>query len=217
MKVKLTIMIVLTSAIALFTSYEYGQAASKSDKAGAAASKADKTASASPKIGIVCIRRVFQDCKRNAKYKEQAIGEQEKVVAELEQLSKEIDAEKTGLKTLRTGSGDYMARVKVILEKQANLEAQREFRKQQIELQDQRWTETLYGDILHITSETAKQKGLDMVFDKDEPELPAPTANELMLTIRTHKLVYSGGCADITDEVIERLDAAETEKPKTTG
>jgi len=201
---------VLISIIVLFTSYEYSRAEPKSDKAGT-------TVSASPKIGVVCIRKVFQECRRNAKYKEQAAAEQDKIVAELEQLSKEIDAEKTGLKAFRTGSSDYMARVKEILKKQANLEAQREFQKQQIELQDQRWTETLYSDILRTTGAVAKQKGLDMVFDKDEPEFPSPSANELMLTIRTHKLIYSGGCVDITDGVILRLDATETEKQKTKG
>jgi Skp family chaperone for outer membrane proteins len=210
MKTKLAILAGLISAIALLVSYAYS-------KANPAVTKADKTASAPPKIGVVCIRRIFQDCQRNAKYKEQATNEQDKAIAELERLSKEIDNEKAGLRSLRTGSSDYMARVKEILEKQASLEAQREFRKQQLELQDQRWTETLYGDILRITGEVAKQKGLDMVFDKDEPELPAPTANELMLTIRTHKLIYSGGCVDITADVIERLDTLETEKQKTKG
>jgi Skp family chaperone for outer membrane proteins len=210
MKTKLAILAGLISAIALLVNYAYS-------KANPVETKADKTASTPPKIGVVCIRRIFQDCKRNAKYKEQAVNEQEKAIAELEQLSKEIDNEKAGLRSLRTGSSDYMARVKEILEKQASLEAQREFRKQQLELQDQRWTETLYGDILRITGEVAKQKGLDMVFDKDEPELPSPTANELMLTIRTHKLIYSGGCVDVTADVIERLDTMETEKQKTKG
>jgi Skp family chaperone for outer membrane proteins len=215
MKTKLTILTVLIIAIALFTSYECGQASPKSDKA--AAPKADKVASVSSKIGVVCIRSIFQNCRRNAKYKEEVTSEQEKTITELEQLSKEIDNEKSGLRSLRTGSSDYMARVKEILEKQANLEAQREFRKQQIEIQDQRWTEALYSDILRTIGEVAKQKELDMVFDRDEPEFPSSSANELMLTIRTHKTVYSGGCADITNEVIGRLDAAEAEKQKTKG
>jgi Skp family chaperone for outer membrane proteins len=68
----------------------------------------------------------------------------------------------------------------------------------------------IYTDILRIVNEVAQQKGLDLVLEKNEPELLDSTpANELMLTIRTHKVLYSGGCVDITDEVIARLDAGK--------
>ena len=167
-------------------------------------SKADKPAS---KIGVVSIRKIFGDCKRNVKYREEAVAEQNRVIAELERLAKEVEAGRAGLRTLKEGSSDHLALVKELLTKQANLQAQQEFHKQQMELKDQRWTEELYKDILRVTSKVAEQKGLDLVFEKDEIELPAVSANELMLTIRTHKLLYSGGCLDITDEVMARVDA----------
>ena len=53
-----------------------------------------------------------------------------------------------------------------------------------------------------------KEKGLDLVFENSEPELSALNANELELIMGTHKLLYSGGCLDITDEVMTRLDAS---------
>jgi len=164
---------------------------------------------ADSRIGVVSIRRVFQECKTNAKYRQEATAEQDKVIAELQKLSKEIEAEKAGLKTLKTGSSDYMEQVRVLLEKQAKLEAEQEFYKQHLALKDQRWTEQLYQEILEVTGEIARQKGLDMVFERNEPELPAPSTNELMLMIRTHKLLYSEGCVDITDEVTSRLDSQQ--------
>jgi len=184
----------IAGAVVLSLAYEYSQAASKSEQL-------------QSKIGVVSIQRVFQQCKRNTEYREETDVEQEKIIAELDKLSKEIEAERAGLKTLKTGSSDHLALMKGIFEKQAKLQAQREFHKQQITLKDQRWTEQLYQDILRITGEVAKQKGLDLVFEKDEIELPAASANDLMLTIRTHKLLYCGGCLDISDEVMTRLDA----------
>jgi len=197
MKIKGMILSCLIGAVVLFILMprgEYSRAESKADKP-------------CLNIGVVSIRKIFQDCKRNDKYVEEATAEQDKVVAELEKLSKELEAEKAGLKTLKAGSSDHLALIKEILTKQASLQAQQEFHKQQIALKDQKWTEQLYKDILRETSEVAEQKGLDLVFEKDEIELPASSANDLMLTIRTHKLLYSGGCLDITDEVMARLDA----------
>ena len=164
------------------------------------------------KIGVVNIREIFQNCKRNESYRQQATAEQDKVIAELEKLAKQIEAEKAGLKTLKVGSSDYMELMKELMSKQANLQAQQEFYKQHIELKDQQWTERLYEDILKQTAVVAEQKALAVVFEKDEVDLPAANANDLMLTIRTHKILYSGGAEDITAEVMEKLNIMESEK-----
>ncbi|MHC4265599.1 MAG: OmpH/Skp family outer membrane protein [Planctomycetota bacterium] len=163
---------------------------------------------AGSKMAVVSIQKIFQQCQTNAKYRQQAALEQEQALAELDQLTKEIEAQKAGLNTLKPGSTDYLQSMHDILKKQGELEAKREFTKQSFALKDQQWTMKIYTDILRIVNEVAQQKGLDLVLEKNEPELLDSTpANELMLTIRTHKVLYSGGCQDITDEIIARLDA----------
>ena len=99
--------------------------------------------------------------------------------------------------------------VKDVFTKQAQIQAQEEFYKQQLALKDQRWYEALYADIIKEIGKVAGRKALTAVFEKDEIDLPAANINELMLAIRTHKLLYNGGCLDITDEVIAKLDAKE--------
>lgn len=207
MKIK-TIIFVLLAGVAVLTVpmlwAEEGRANSQADKP--APQTADRP---SVKIGVVSVRRLFQNSKKNAVYMEQAGAEQSKIIAELEKLSREIEAERAGLKVLKEGSSDYLTAMRQLLTKQASFQAQQEFHKQQMELKDHQWTEQLYKDILRHTEEVAKQKGLDLVFERDEVELPSPSANELMMTIRTHKLLYSGGCQDITADVLARLDAEQ--------
>jgi len=194
MKTKAVILICLIGAVVLTFAYEYSRAESKTDTAGF-------------KVGVVSVRKVFQECKRYAKYRDEATAERQSMLAELDKLSKEVDAEEAGLKTLIVGSDDYLASWKEILEKKGKLEALRQFYKQQIELKDVRWTEQLYEDILRITGELAAQKGLDLVLESSRPEFPSVSALGLAQTIRTHKLLYSNGSLDITDELIARLDA----------
>jgi Skp family chaperone for outer membrane proteins len=162
-----------------------------------------------PKIGVVSIRRVFGECKRNADYREKTNAEQSRILAELEKLSSEIESERAGLRTLKEGSSDYLEAMRQSLNKQASLQAMQQFHKQQMELKDQQFTEQLYQDILQAAGEVAREEGFDLVFDKDEAEFPSPSANELMMTIRTHKLLYSEGCIDITEAVLSRLDAGQ--------
>ena len=160
-----------------------------------------------PAIGVVSIRKIFRDCKKTAQYREQTNAERQQISAGLAKLDNEIKAQREGLKTLKVGSENYMAQVKELLLKQANLQAQQEFHKQQLSIQEQQITETIYSDILRITGEIAKQKGLDLVLEASEPELPATSPTELEMSMGTHKLLYGGGCVDITDDVIKKLDA----------
>jgi len=165
-----------------------------------------------PAMGVVSIRKIFRDCKKTAQYRERTNAERQQLNAELVKLDNEIKAQREGLKTLKVGSENYLAQVKEILQKQASLQAQQEFHKQQLSLKEQQITETIYADILRVTGEIAKQKGLELVFEASEPELPATSPTELELSMGTHKLLYGGGCVDITDEVIKRLDNDLLEK-----
>lgn len=168
-----------------------------------------KQSSTGLKVAVVSIRKIFQQCQRGASYREEVTAEQNRVIAELEKLSREIEAEKAGLRTLKEDSSDYMALAKELFEKQANYQARQEFYKQQIELKDKLWTKGLYQDILRIAGEVAKEKGLDLVFREDEVDFSETNTTELGLAMRVQKLLYSGGCLDITDEVTARLDAEE--------
>ena len=168
-----------------------------------AQSKGDTT---SLEIGTVSILKIFRDCKRSAVHRSQLIAEQRAIVAELERLSIEIQAEEAGLKALKIDSSDYMVRRKEIINKRVNMEAQQEFSKEQMILKQYKWSKELYQEILSIVSELAGERGLDLVIEKDEIDLLAFGINELSQTIRTHKVLYSGGCVDISDEVVARLD-----------
>ncbi len=186
--------------IFLSVGYEHSRAGQKVDTTG-------------PKIGVISVRKVLRNCKRSAKYKVEVLADQGRKNAELEKLSKEIEAQEAGLKVLKPGSADYIAQLKELIDKRYNLEAQQDFNKQQNALKYHRWTEDLYKGILQVTKDLAGQKGLDLVFGNDEPEFPVASAEELWMTISTHKMLYSAGCLDLTNEVIARLDAMESANP----
>jgi len=194
MKIKIMVLSCLISIVVLFVGYEYSRAESEADKRVL-------------RIGVVSVSKILQDCKRSAKYRQETAAERDRIIAELQKLRAEVEAEEAGLKTLKTGSSDYMALVKEVLQKRAIFQAQQKFYEQQMVLKEQRMVEELYKDVLGAISEVAGRKDLDLVFEKTEPEFPVPSAEELDRTISTHKLLYSGGCLDITSEVTARLDA----------
>ena len=183
----------LLFAVVLFMGDEYSRAEVKADIPGL-------------KIGVVSIQEIFDKCERSSRYRQETIAERGRVEVKLEKLAKEIEAAKAGLKAYKAGSSEHSALIKDIFEKQASLQAEQEFYKQQMPLKEQRMIEGLYKDILQVTREVAERKGLDLVFERTEPALPASSSTELTMIISTHKLLYSGNCSDITDEVLARLN-----------
>ena len=193
MKTRTMVLCCLMGMIVLATGYEYSQAQPK--------------VSAGPlKIGVTNIMKVFRDCKRSAAHRTEIIAEQGKIRAELTTLSKQLEAEEAALRALKAESDDYLVQRRELINKRANLEAQQTFNKEQTVLKEYKWSKKLYQDILRITEEVAKQKGLDLVLEEEEIDAFSLSLNEINQTIRTHKVLYSGGCVDISDEVMARLD-----------
>lgn len=165
-----------------------------------------------PKIGVVSMREVFKASAKHKQYSAQAMSRQVQARSQLEDLKKSVDGEEAELKTLRQGTPDYTQQLQTVIEKRAKLQSQQEFLKQQSVLEDKKWLEDLYQAFSRATQTIAKEKGLDLVLERTEPEFPVPS-DELMSTLYTHKVIYAGGCLELTSEVTTRLDADETLKP----
>jgi Skp family chaperone for outer membrane proteins len=161
-------------------------------------------------IGIVDVRRALRECKATAKYRERTNAENAKMDDEEEQLSRKVQALATGLRALKPGTSDHLEQYKEYLQKQAELKSLQEFNPQQKMLKHQQWTQPLYQEILSITKTLAAEKGLALVLESDEPEFPIQRYEDLAMTLNTHKVLYSKGCLDLTDEVIAELDKEES-------
>jgi len=199
MKIRTMVLGCVIVAAVLSMSFEYSSAGPKVDEPAS-------------KIGVVSIQKIFGESKRSARYDKEVVAAQSRMTAELNQLAEEIEADKAGLRTLKAGSNDHLAKVKGILEKESKYDAQQNYHQQEKAFKYQQYIEELYTDILRQTNEIAKEKGLTMVVEKDEVEFPALSVDGAMLAIRTHKLLYSAGCLDITEDVMAGLDAQEDKK-----
>jgi Skp family chaperone for outer membrane proteins len=197
MKIKTAILGCLMGVVVLLLVHEYSMAQVKTND------------TVLP-IGIVDVRRALRECKATEKYKERTNAENSKMAAEEEQLSREVQALAAGLRALKPGSSDHLKQYKEYLQKQNDLKTMQEFNPQQKALKHQQWTQELYKEILRITKVLAAEKRLPLVLGSDEPEFPMQRYEELAMTLSTHKVLYSNGCLDLTNEVIAELDKEES-------
>lgn len=193
MKIKTTVLVCLTGVMVLLFVHQYSTAQVTTN---------DQILP----IGVVDVRRALRDCKATAKYRERTNTENAKMDEEEDQLSRKVQALATGLRALKPGTSDHLEQYKEYLQKQAELKSLQEFNPQQKMLKHQQWTQPLYQEILNITKTLAAEKGLALVLESDEPEFPIQRYEDLAMTLNTHKVLYSNGCVDLTDEVIAELD-----------
>jgi Skp family chaperone for outer membrane proteins len=196
MKNRMIVLVCFLSAAVLFVNQQYSSAQPN-----------DSTLN----IGVISIDRALRDCKATANFRERVTAEIKKRNAKMEQLNTEIQALEAGLKSgaLVVGSEDYFKQHLDLATKEANLQALTEYYPQQQNVEQQIWTQQLYQKILKTTKELAEEKGLPLVLERTEPDF---SQRDLGMLISTYKVIYSGGCVDITDDVIARLDVEESEE-----
>ncbi|MBL7188411.1 MAG: OmpH family outer membrane protein [Phycisphaerae bacterium] len=196
MKIKTVISGCLVCVVVLFVVHEFSLAQ-------------PTVAVAASKIGLVNVPRTLQDCKATATFGARAKAEGEQMVAAEKTLGDEINVLTGGVRALVPGTADYMAQYKLLLLKQGELKATQESNNRQRLLSQLGWAEKVYKEVLRITSEVAARKGLDLVLQTSEPEFPILSYEQLRMTFSSSKVLYGGGCQDITDEVIAELDKIE--------
>ena len=157
------------------------------------------------RVGVFSVMKIMQNCQKNTDHITVAQAEQKKMSLELRTLAQELELGKAELKTIRSGTEDYMLKAKSVGNKQVHLEALQDYYTQLTRAKERDWTEQLYKDVLAAAQRVAEAKGLGMVFDQSEPEYPLP-ADRLFVAISTHKLIYSKGCIDIYEEVLAEVD-----------
>jgi len=170
----------------------------------------------SPKIGIVSIREVFESCAMKNEVEKTLAAEGEKKFAELKKLGEDIEADKAALSKRKENSEDYMELLKALMLKQSQLDAQKEFFQQEISVKAIQEKEKIYRKILAIVATVAKEKGLDIILNKDDNYLNGPDSSataqspdEFIITTKTHKLLYFNPSLDITADVVSAMSKSQ--------
>jgi len=196
MKSSKQVWIIPVAALIVLGAYHHG-------KLGAEA------AVAPAKIGVVNVTTVLENCQKHKQWQEKMQAEQTETRKQFDKMKQELDAVQANLKLRTPGTEDYLKLRQEMMEKTALLEAKDTFYQDKVTAEMQRWTESLYQELLKVTETIAKSKGLDMILADELLDLPAPTLRDFMLTIKTKKLLYHNSQYDLTDEVLAALDKAE--------
>ena len=157
-------------------------------------------------IAVVRVLEILRDLGAGAERRREILAERTGANTELEQLARQINEQEQALKTFTIGSNDYLKQLDRIMEMQGRYESRKQFLDRQMSLKQQLWTQRTYDGIARVTSELAQERGFGLVLAVDPNGLPL--SETFSSVIAMQRVVYSGGCPDLTDEVKARLAAA---------
>jgi Skp family chaperone for outer membrane proteins len=169
--------------------------------------KADAAAGGSPAgIAVVCIPDVISESKYVDQMQNGVTEQRDSKVKQLDKFQADLQAIKADIETRKPGSDDFNRLKKDYLLKEAEMKVQKEMLQEELMSLQQRAMEDVYEKILKTVAKIAEEQGYELVLDKDKIEFPAGSANEMTLTIQTHKVLYHADHMDITSVVIAELD-----------
>ena len=161
------------------------------------------------RIAVVSMRKVLAESEKNAEFEKSITAEGEKIKESLMELEEEIIQGREVLRRFKPTSSDYQKRSQDLIEKEISLEAKNKSFQQQFSARQQTWAEETFKAVLKVVDKVAKSKGYDMVLAKEDYQWPAINANELMIVIKTSKVLYSSDEMDITDDVLIAWNKAD--------
>ncbi len=161
------------------------------------------------KIGVVNVNQILRNSVKHREWQGQMAATEGQFQGEVEKLKSELTFLRRDMDIRTDGSPDYLKLLREYMDKDGSLAARQEYYKQEITVKIRMWTENLYQEIIDKTAEVAKSRGLDVVLGAEDIEVPSLSIRELLLDIKTNKVLYHSDQLDITQEVLAAVDASK--------
>ncbi len=202
-RVRLSVALFLVLSAAAAAALGPGHAAH-----GAVPGGAPPPATAGLRVGVVDMDRVLQSSGEWRDATEERVRMMDTMRRSLNKLSQRVQVSRNAYDNLPPGSDERRAKGAEIEQALAELQQQRMEYEQQIAERHNEAIRNIFGKVSAAVSSYAQQHGLSLVLKKQKLELTGPQTVEQSLTLATAEVLYADPALDISDAVIERLNAA---------
>jgi Skp family chaperone for outer membrane proteins len=173
----------------------------------------DKPAAAAP-VGVsvrVAACDLVEVFNNYARAKDMANVRDEKlkgISAERERRQKDIDAIRIRLEGLKKDSPQYEKDINDMQEKTIGLSSWMQFQEALILREHYRLTKEMYGEILRMVEKVGKERGVQLVLDRQRQDVEAENTSDLLRQMERRKVLYCDESLDLTETVLLRINEA---------
>jgi Skp family chaperone for outer membrane proteins len=175
---------------------------------------AGNTQSANCCVATLDVVFVFNEFQRQKDLDEELKQKKAALDAEAERRRKAIEALQTTVAAMDPNDSMFPARRRELLAMQIDAKNWAELAQQEMEAEISFWTARVYQEIITGTESLAASRGVEVVLYRDEFQ-PMRDAQNVREQIRSRKVVWASRNADLSQAVLDRLNAEYRAKPRT--
>lgn len=127
--------------------------------------------------------------------------------ADAQKKQSEIQVKREALSSFKPGSQDYKSRRSELTEMQIQFEVWARVNEQELRDSHKQWLLKIYHDVRDAVAEVAEQQSIDVVLTYETVTDDAPDSEALRQQLLLEKVFYYEGRLDLTDRVVERVNA----------
>lgn len=162
----------------------------------------------STKVAVVNLQDVINNADRQALNRTNNQQRAEDLQAEQKSRQEAIVSLQNQIDPLEPGSSAWRAKRDEIQQKTLELRVWAEMQEQNNQLEQARQFATLYRNASDAASTVAEELGYDVVLQAGElPDLMRLNIQQLQTVVQTRKVIYSSAQVDITEAVLQRVNA----------
>ena len=159
------------------------------------------------RVGVCDIMKLLTKSDHAARLTQDLENRTKGFQAEGKRRSKDIEDGKEMLKELKQGTDDYKAQYEKIREMMLDLEAWEIGQDVRLKRDQIGLTRAMYVEVLTAVAAVAKEKDLDVVLYRSRLGMGTNNVRDLIRNIEARKIVYHRKSVDITQAILDRLNA----------
>ncbi len=165
------------------------------------------------RVASVDVVKVYNDYQRQRDLQDQLRAVQERLQAENDQRRQKIEQLQAQVDAMQPTDPNYNMRARELLALQIDYKNWAEINQAALTREVGVWTAELYKDILKAVAEIAEKENFDMVFYRDEFDPQTVDPQQIREQIRNRKLLYARNSTDLTQKLVEKLNADYKAQP----
>ena len=160
------------------------------------------------RVAVVNLEKVIQESDASAQNRKDNVALSEQLRSEQQRRQQEIVSLQNQIDPLQPGSEAWMNKRDEIQQKTLELEVWTRLQEQNNQREQARQFAEIYQAVTEASSAVAESMGYDIVLQSgDLPDLMRLNVQQLQTVVQTRKVVYSSGAADLTEQVLQRVNA----------
>jgi Skp family chaperone for outer membrane proteins len=167
------------------------------------------------RVACVDVVHIFNEYQRQKDLSEEMKDLQDKLQLEGDERKRRIDAQQATISAMSSNDPALVGKTRELLKMQIEYKNWFELKQAEMTREIAIWSVRIYGEVLEVVERIAVQDGYDIVLYRDEFEPLMTDPEAIREQIRSRKVLYSSPRANITQIVLDKLNADYRAQPRT--